>query len=253
MPSGNSDRLLNHMTKVAAKMTDDTASRTLKPRDSATLVILDRSSRAPKVLMGRRHVNQSFMPGKFVFPGGSVEPSDRRMPVAGALSTRAEDALFKKVSRPSYTRNRALALSAIRETYEETGLMIGTKQYGAPEAPENSLWQAFGKAGIYPDIEQLSFVARAITPPGLIRRFDTRFFAVDRKAVAEEQGGFVGPDSELTELIWISLKEANDLEMAPVTRTIIDELRQRIANGMSELLPVPFYHVRYGKAVRETL
>ena len=55
------------------------------PRDAATLVIVDRSGRQPKVLMGKRHHGLKFMAGKFVFPGGRIEPDDRRMPTGSEL------------------------------------------------------------------------------------------------------------------------------------------------------------------------
>ncbi|MEN3930742.1 NUDIX hydrolase [Microvirga sp. W0021] len=248
----STDSFLNFMTKEAKYSPSGNTPR-ISPRDSASLIILDKSNRSPKVLMGRRSPNQRFMPGKFVFPGGSVEPADRRMPVMGALSSRTERALQTCVSRPSSNRCRALALSAIRETYEETGIMLGSKDYGAPDAPADSIWKKFEEAGVFPDIEQLSFVARAITPPGLLKRFDTRFFIVDRKAIAEEHSGFVGPDEELTELVWVPLKEAEDLDTYMITKTILQELKQRISGGLSELLPIPFYHVKHRKAVRELI
>src|ERR1700712_1175219 len=92
---------------------------TLRPRNAATLIILDRSKKTPKLLMGRRHASLAFMPGKFVFPGGRIEPGDRHMPVAGALSARATDALAAQVPRASHHLGRGLALAAIRETFEE--------------------------------------------------------------------------------------------------------------------------------------
>ena len=57
----------------------------LRPKDAATLILLDRSGRVPKVLLGKRHHGHKFMPGKFVFPGGGLEPADRRMGVARPL------------------------------------------------------------------------------------------------------------------------------------------------------------------------
>ncbi|MEA3024010.1 MAG: hypothetical protein QOK01_2862, partial [Alphaproteobacteria bacterium] len=50
----------------------------MRPRDAATMIIIDRATPAPQVLLGRRHRGHKFMPGKFVFPGGRVEPIDRR-------------------------------------------------------------------------------------------------------------------------------------------------------------------------------
>ena len=55
----------------------------VKPRDSATLILIDRAEPVPKVLLGRRHERHRFLPGKFVFPGGRIEPSDRLMAVVG--------------------------------------------------------------------------------------------------------------------------------------------------------------------------
>ena len=75
-----------------------------------------------RVLMGKRHARHRFMPGKFVFPGGRVEPEDRRMAAAGVLDPHVEEKLNARVRRPSPNFARALALAAIRETFEETGL-----------------------------------------------------------------------------------------------------------------------------------
>src|ERR1700751_2709645 len=95
----------------------------LKPRDSATLILIDRSGTVPKVLLGRRHERHRFLPGKFVFPGGRGENKDRLMPTAAPLHTRATERLMQRVKRPSLAKAAAYALAAIRETYEETGLM----------------------------------------------------------------------------------------------------------------------------------
>ena len=225
---------------------------TVRPADAATLIIIDRSGRNPKVLMGRRHEGHKFMPGKFVFPGGRIEPSDRRMTVAGALHPRAEQALMARVARPSAGRSRALALAAIRETFEETGLLLGTKDYGGPEAVPES-WAAFQERGVFPDLEVLHFIGRAVTPPKRVKRFDTRFFAVDRTAIADEVEGVVGPDSELVELTWVTVDKAKALDLPPITSVILSELEARIAAGFGPQLPVPFFQQRRGRFVREEL
>ncbi|GJE62972.1 hypothetical protein LNAOJCKE_0161 [Methylorubrum aminovorans] len=225
----------------------------LRPRDAATLILLDRSRKRLKVLMGRRHAGLAFMGGKFVFPGGRIEPSDRQMPVAGALSQRADDALRAKLPRAPHHLGRSLALAAIRETYEETGLLIGTRDYGPPESAPEGAWQAFREAGVMPDLEALHLVARAITPPKRVRRFDTRFFAVDRKAVAMERPGIVGPDAELTELAWVDLTAARKLDLPRITRVILDDLEAAAEAGFPPYRPIPFYFERHGKGVREEI
>lgn len=222
-----------------------------RPRDAATLIVIDRSAPVPRLLMGRRHDGHKFMPGKFVFPGGRIDPTDRRMVAAGMLDDRTDAALSARTTRPSSARNRALALAAIRETYEETGLMLGSKDYGAPELEIEGPWADFVRQGVYPELDVLHFVARAVTPPRRPKRFDTRFFVVDREAIAHEVDGVVGPDSELVELQWVSIDDARALDLPTITTVVLDELTARIEAGFSPMLPVPYYHMVRGAFVRE--
>ena len=53
----------------------------LRPKDAATLVLVKRDGREPRVLMGQRHGNMAFMANKYVFPGGRIDPADMRIPV----------------------------------------------------------------------------------------------------------------------------------------------------------------------------
>src|SRR5215472_14224634 len=99
----------------------------LKPRDSATLILVDRSSDVPKVLLGRRHQRHRFLPGKFVFPGGRIEPADRLIAAAAALHEQHARKLMQRMRRPSLAKAAAFALAAVRETYEETGIMVGMR------------------------------------------------------------------------------------------------------------------------------
>lgn len=225
----------------------------VRPRDAATLILIDRAGRRPKVLMGQRHAGHKFMPGKFVFPGGRIEPADRRMVASGALHPVVEERLLARVQRPTQQRARALALAAIRETFEETGLLIGTRDYGEPESAPQGPWAEFAAHGVYPDLEALHFVARAITPPRRPKRFDTRFFAVDATAIAHRVEGIVTPDSELVELCWVNLEEALALDLPAITGVVLEELRKRIAAGMGIHLPVPFYVERQGRFQRHEL
>jgi 8-oxo-dGTP pyrophosphatase MutT (NUDIX family) len=222
---------------------------TIRPKDAATLIILDRSGPEPKVLLGRRHEGHAFMPGRFVFPGGRVEAADARMASASELDPKAVAKLMRGASAQ---KARALALAAIRETFEETGLMLGVKRASQPIAT-GGLWCAFADAGVYPDLAGFHFVARAITPPGLSRRFDTRFFTVDAQAIAHRLDGIVGPQAELVELLWAPIAETATLGLHAITATVLDELEARIAAGLTHDLPVPFYRARNGRFIRELL
>jgi 8-oxo-dGTP pyrophosphatase MutT (NUDIX family) len=225
--------------------------RPLRPRDAATLILLDRTGDEVLVLMGRRHAGHAFMPGKFVFPGGRTDPADSRIPIAAALHPKQEAKLIIGPGRTSAARARAIALSAIRETYEEAGLLIGRKGAFATARPD---WQGFVEHGVRPSLDMLRFIARAITPPNRVRRFDTRFFSAWRDDVAVELPGG-GPTNELEELVWLPLAKAREADIPDITRMILDELEQRLAHD--PLLrpdgPVPFYRLVRNRFTREIL
>jgi 8-oxo-dGTP pyrophosphatase MutT (NUDIX family) len=224
----------------------------VKPRDSATLILIDRAEKIPKVLLGRRHERHRFLPGKFVFPGGRIEPADRLMAVSAALHERHVAKLMQRLKRPSLAKAAAFALAAVRETYEETGIMLGTPSTGAVNTPPGP-WEAFAKAGVVPDLSAIHFIARAITPPGRPLRFDSRFFAADISAIARRDDGFVGLDKELVELVWLPITEARQLDMPGITAVVLEELQDRIAAGMSLDHPVPLYRMLHKRFVREIL
>jgi len=196
----------------------------LRPRDAATLILLDRSNGSPRVLMGRRHMRHAFMPGRFVFPGGRTDPTDSRVSVATGLHPAEEARIAGAGSRATPTRARAIALSAIRETYEEAGLLLGRRQ---PFASPNPDWSGFAEHGVYPSLASMRLVARAITPPGRVRRFDTRFLAVWRDEVAAELPN--GPSGELEELVWLPIAEAQRKDVPAITHSVLGDLERRLA------------------------
>jgi len=224
----------------------------LKPRDSATLILIDRAHAVPKVLLGRRHLRHRFMPGKFVFPGGRIEPTDRQMSTFTPLQERHVARLMRRVRRPGAAKAAGIALAAVRETYEETGLMLGVRTDRAIETPPGA-WEAFAKAGVLPDLSAVHFIARAITPPKRPLRFDSRFFAADVTAIAHRAEGLVGPDAELVELVWLPINEARTLDMPGITAVVLEELQDRIAADMNNDQPVPLYRMLHKRFVRETL
>jgi 8-oxo-dGTP pyrophosphatase MutT (NUDIX family) len=225
----------------------------LRPKDAATLIVLDTSAKKTRMLMGKRNANLAFMPGKYVFPGGRVDPTDRSMVAMGALSPRTEARLLAASPKLSPQGCRALAMAAIRETFEETGLLIGTGDYGAPARAPGGSWSRFAEVGLHPTPDALMFLARAITPPGRPRRFDTRFFIANRASVGAELPADIGPDAELTELCWVTLEEASSLDLPMITQVIVRELVDRMATGLERDAPIPFYRERSRVFVRETV
>ncbi len=243
---------MNRFVKRMNEVERDLTSPYVRPKDAATLILVDRSGPVPKVLLGKRHQRHKFMPGRYVFPGGRVDPVDRLMPVARPLDPHAEAHLMKRLQRASAAKAQAFALAAIRETFEETGLLLGVRSNETAKVP-SGVWSAFAEHKILPDLGALHFIGRAVTPPGRSRRFDARFFTMDAGAIAHRIEGVTGPDAELTELVWMSLAEAKQLDMPAVTGVMMEELDARIADGFGHDLPVPFYSMPRGRFRRELL
>ena len=223
-----------------------------EPRDAATLMLIDRYGAKPKVLLGRRHAGHKFMPGKFVFPGGRIEPLDRVMPAASELHPDTQKKLVERVQAPGAEFARAVALAAVREMAEETGLLLGVKRHEPPAAP-GEIWADFAKARVHPDLSHIHFIARAVTPARRPRRFDTRVFTTDASFIAHKLEGVVGPHSELVELTWVPIEEATHLDMPTITGVVLEELAARVAAGMGHDLPVPFYFMVEKQYFRELL
>jgi 8-oxo-dGTP pyrophosphatase MutT (NUDIX family) len=222
------------------------------PIDAATLIVVDRSSGIPEVLLGRRHVRHVFMPDKFVFPGGRVDPADRLMGAGARLDEVMERRLFSQTDFTTRSDVAALPLAAVRETFEETGLVVGEPASQETVAPEE-VWAQFFQTGFFPAVNALHFIARAITPPGFPRRFDARFFSVDRSDISYHAEGVVNGDAELVELVCLPIEKAMSLEMPLITGLVLEELQERIAAGFDRHLPVPFYATRDGEFCRDLL
>jgi 8-oxo-dGTP pyrophosphatase MutT (NUDIX family) len=224
-----------------------------RPRDAATLILIDRSASAPKVLVGKRHDKVVFMPGKFVFPGGSVDKTDNKVPVAAPIPRELEANLLKGSPKTPLARARSLAIAAIREACEETGLCLG-RQTGDTVAKLTGVWQPFADAGLLPDPSGLYLIARAITPPGRVRRFDTRFFTADASAIAHRVEGVIHADAELVELVWVELGSESLADLHPMTKNVLRELHTRLATGpLRHDADVPFFHFYGGKMQKDIL
>jgi 8-oxo-dGTP pyrophosphatase MutT (NUDIX family) len=221
----------------------------LRPRDAATLIILRRDPDTVRVLMGRRSKAHAFMPGAVVFPGGRVDREDCFAPSLDDLHPDVQAKLDAGMRRPSPARARAIALAAIRETFEEAGILIG-RPGAAVRVPKSGAWSSFLTRGIVPTLAPMRLVARAITPPRMSRRFDTRFFAVSADAI----GATIDlRDGELQSPAWLSFEAARAEKLPSITRAVLDSLEPRMS-GESHLRtggPVPFYFVRRGRPCLE--
>lgn len=196
--------------------------RVTRPRDAATLVLVRRDGPAPRVLMGRRSAGHDFMPGKWVFPGGRIDRADWRMRAAAGLPPETEAALAatRRLARQDPAGlARALAMAAVRETFEEAGLLLARPAPWPVPAP--GPFAAFAALGLAPDLSGLRYLARAITPPARHRRFDARFLLAEADGLVDLRP----TDSrELADVAWLTLDEARRLDLPTVTRAVIELL-----------------------------
>jgi 8-oxo-dGTP pyrophosphatase MutT (NUDIX family) len=144
------------------------------------------------------------MPDVWVFPGGRVDRKDARSHAKSELSPAVA---AKLETRWSAARARALAIAAVRETFEETGLAFGELVDGE----------------LHPDLERLDYLARAITPAISPIRFHARFFLAD----ADGGSGRLGGNGELLDLCWVPIPEALKLPIINVTGFVLQEAARR--------------------------
>ncbi len=209
----------------------DSAPDKTRVRDAATVILVRDAGTAPAILMGQRGSGAAFMPNKFVFPGGAVDPADAAVPLAAPLP---DPCRARADEGPGAD---ALAVAAIRELWEETGLVLG-RSAPWPDAPPD--WQGFAATGHRPDASALCFVFRAITPPGRPRRFDARFFLADAGRIAGDAGDFSRASDELGHLQWVPLGEARHFDLPFITEVVLAEIAARLPD-LAPPESVPFF------------
>lgn len=202
--------------------------RAVRPKNAATVMLIRRDGPKPRVLMGKRHGGHSFMPDRWVFPGGRIDPADYRAPYASDL--RAEVGGLFDQYLPA-RKGRALALAAVRETWEEAGLLLAKPG----EARANGPWKDFVAQGVLPDLDAMDVVARAVTPPNAGKRFDTWFLTADAERLTSlDRQADCG---ELEQIEWVNFDDALGLELPTVTRMMIKETVERLKDPAR---PKPF-------------
>ena len=214
-------------------------AKVLTPKDAATLILVRRDQATPRILMGQRSGGHAFMPNKYVFPGGRLDAADSRVKPAKDLHPATLAKLMARMrGKPSAARARGLAYAAVRETWEETGLLFGRK--------------AIGDA---PDLSGLTLIMRAITPPGRTRRYDSRFFVADAEAISNIDDPHHDGGGELLTLSWLTLEEIANLDLPSIT---VDALKRLQPFFEKDTLPdrdcpASFQHYRGKTWLDETL
>ena len=194
-----------------------------RPRDAATLIIYRPLKSSVEILMGLRHKSHKFLPDRYVFPGGGVERGDSRVRVASPMSERTQRLLMRKTKK---ARARGLVASAVRETFEETGLIVGGKDPDpAKSVPKK--WSKFFQTGFAPNLKDLDYIARAVTPHWRPIRFNARFFMVN----AEKLTGILRGNGELLNLQYFKLEKALELELPLITKRVLELVALHAGNS----------------------
>lgn len=198
-------------------------------RDAATIILIrDRATR-PAALMGQRGASAAFLPSKFVFPGGAVDPNDSAIDL-GPLPQPCSRRLTQESALPP----SALFAAAIRELWEETGMILGVP--GAWEdAPQG--WRGFAASGHVPTAANLSYIFRAVTPEGRPRRFDARFFLAEASALATDPDDFSRAEDELSHLQWVPLDQARQFDLPFITEVVLAEIAADPLRSVPDLVP----------------
>jgi 8-oxo-dGTP pyrophosphatase MutT (NUDIX family) len=161
----------------------------VRPRDAASLILLRGEGRDIEVLAGRRPGHVRFMPGVYVFPGGAVDREDNKPWPVETGGTHLPPRLLRS------------ARAALRETWEEVGVLVGRRAEPDTLSDATGLGgveAAYAASGISAAIDTLTYVGRAITPTRVFRRFNTRFFLADGAHVFGEPAA----SEELEDVGW---------------------------------------------------
>ncbi|SHJ36482.1 hypothetical protein SAMN02745194_02418 [Roseomonas rosea] len=197
--------------------------RIVRPRDAATLLLWRQSSRGLEVLMGVRSAGHRFMPSRLVFPGGRVDREDRTAPAASELHPHTRKSLELRAA-PRLAH--AIAVAAIRELQEETGLTLGQMKADRLQA----------------DLAPLRYLCRALTPAMSPVRFNARFLY----APADAATGTLAGSGELEHLAFYALGETPPHELAPITAKVLGEFRDlmELPEAERETRPLIWYQGR---------
>jgi 8-oxo-dGTP pyrophosphatase MutT (NUDIX family) len=241
------ERLSERITAIAAGQLAPAV-----PRDAATVMLLRSAPGEPggevEVLMLRRPASMAFAPGAYVFPGGSVDAADGD-PRIGWAGPGPE--VFGDWLGASPEQARALVCAAVRETFEESGVLLASRPDGSPFEPDAASLSAdrallaagriafaevLSRADLVIRADLLTPWARWITPEAEHRRFDTFFFAA---ALPPGQRA-VGEHAEADRIAWlrpaaaIAAAKAGEMLLLPPTATTLHEFATR--DSVAEIL-----------------
>ena len=191
------------------------------PRPAATVLTLREGDEGVEVLMLRRNLNSDFVGGAYVFPGGSVDPSDVRDEVASLVLGLGDEEASARLGIAS--GGLSYFVAGLRELFEEAGLLVACDAHGSavrldePErarrltrhrtqlnAHRGDFLAMLVEEELRLDLRAMAYLSHWVTPEGAPRRFDTRFFITHAPAgqvAAHDEG-------ETVDTRWVRPRDA---------------------------------------------
>lgn len=191
-------------------------------RPAATIVLMRDGASGPEILLLRRVRNAGFVPGAYVFPGGRVDVSDAAARIVAYLDGLDTLEASSRLELPDGDPPAlAYYLAAVREAFEETGILVGRRADGTPppSAAEDmavdelrdalmsdrvTFAEVLDRMACRLDGASVEYLAHWITPEAEPRRYDTRFFAARVPPGAE---AIIDP-REMTDALWVTARDA---------------------------------------------
>jgi len=205
-----------------AERIEDPPDEPSEPRPAATVVLLRPGPRGPELLLTRRSRTAGFVPGAYVFPGGTVDGEDAEADLVARIDGVDAGEAATRLGVPPDHDPPPLGfwVAAIREAFEETGILVGRAEDGGfpPAAASDPGVEALrlrvlDDEEVFPDVLDamgcrmdggaVEYIAHWITPLPEPRRYDTRFFAA---AVPGGSEAIVDP-REMTDAVWLTPAE----------------------------------------------
>ena len=234
-----------------SKQYRDKGTRAARPQQASTLIIVRAAAGKARVLMGKRSAQHKFMPNKFVFPGGRMDAIDSRLKVPHDLRAPILRRLQSETPKHmNEAKLRGLALAAVRETFEETGLVVGHRT-NTPLRTRHSGWQDYFNHGATPPLDRIDYIGRAITPTYRTRRYDTRFFMLHDDVILTDPEDTQNASGELLHLHWLTIRQARELDLPAITRQMLDivEARLKLPRARQFHAAAPFVRFKHNKPI----
>jgi 8-oxo-dGTP pyrophosphatase MutT (NUDIX family) len=246
-PTGHPDRFLipnEQLPPGFAARVEEPVGEPAAPRPAATVVLMREAEGGPEVLLLRRPQRSRFAADAWVFPGGAVDAGDARPEL---LAPAGAEGWAERLRLADEAEAAGYVVAALREAWEETGILLAAPAAGRPWPGAEALRRAresllaegrpfaelLEEAGLRLSSEDLLYVAHWITPLPEPRRFDTRFFVA---RVPPGTGCELRGD-ELTEARWappgraVEEFEAGAIKLLPPT---VQTLRRLVAGSTLE-------------------